>query len=335
MKKTENKAKKGQRKIFAIIIFIIGLLIFLYPFISSTLSDRNQTIVINNYIKDMSSITQEEIKKKEEIVEKYNEQLATSTLDESGISYIDFLNLGEVLGYIEIPKIKVNLPIYHGISDDILRIGIGHLEKSSLPSQQATSHVVLTGHRGLPTSTLFTDLDKIEKNDEFSITALNKKYTYRVDQIKVVLPKAVEELAIVEGKNYTTLITCTPYMINTHRLLVRGELISVENIDYTNIEESDKKEDKTEIKDINLEMLLREIEYIYIPMIIYYVLTVIFVAWILYLIFFRRKEDENKETKNKEIKNSETQNKEAKNKVIKNKETQNKETKNKENKKKK
>lgn len=271
MKKLEIKLKTKYRKNFAILIFLLGLIIFLYPFISNTLTYKNQTKVINSYIKDMSSINETEIKAKEEISDKYNKELESAIVEESGVSYMDFLNLGEVLGYIEIPKIKVNLPIYHGISDDILRIGVGHLEKTSLPSENETVHAVYTGHRGLPTSTLFTNLDKLKVGDEFSIIYLSKKYNYTIDQIKIVLPKEVEELSLVEGKNYTTLITCTPYMINTHRLLLRAELVGTEIMDYklpiTNdkddnqnvdciyIEDDNENNTKTKYKDMILLML--------------------------------------------------------------------------------
>lgn len=130
------------------------------------------------------------------------------------------------MAYIEIPKIGCRLPIYHGTKESALQIAAGHLEWSSLPVGGESAHCVISGHRGLPRAKLFTDLDKMEEGDQFFITVLNKRLTYEVDQIQVVEPEEVEDLAIEKGKDYVTLVTCTPYAINTHRLLVRGHRIN-------------------------------------------------------------------------------------------------------------
>jgi sortase A len=127
-----------------------------------------------------------------------------------------------VMGYIDIDKIGVELPIYHGVDAEVLQIGVGHLEGSSLPVGGVNTHCILSGHRGLPSAKLFTDLNEMAIGDRFTITVLDRVLTYEVDQIKVVLPEDASELAIEEGKDYCTLVTCTPYGINTHRLLVRG-----------------------------------------------------------------------------------------------------------------
>ncbi|TKH09685.1 class C sortase, partial [Bacillus wiedmannii] len=140
-------------------------------------------------------------------------------------AYTDALNLGDVMGYIEISKINIKLPIYQGTSEEVLSRGVGHLDYSSLPVGGENTHTILTGHRGLPSAKLFTDLDKLSEGDRFYIHSLDKVLAYKVDQIKVVLPHETDDLQIVENKDYTTLITCTPYGVNTNRLLVRGERV--------------------------------------------------------------------------------------------------------------
>ena len=141
-----------------------------------------------------------------------------------------------IMGYISIPKIKVELPIYHGTEDGVLQIACGHLEGSSLPVGGASTHAVLSAHRGLPSAKLFTNLDKLETEDTFTITILDRVLTYQVDEIAIVLPSETDKLQIEEGKDYCTLMTCTPYGINTHRLLVRGhrvETVKEKNIHVT------------------------------------------------------------------------------------------------------
>lgn len=154
-------------------------------------------------------------------------------------AYADALNLGDVMGYIEISKINIKLPIYQGTSEEVLSRGIGHLDFSSLPIGGENTHTILTGHRGLPSAKLFTDLDKLSKGDLFYIHSLDKVLAYKVDQIKVVLPHETDDLQIVENKDYTTLITCTPYGVNTNRLLVRGERVE--------LNEKEKQKVSTEI----------------------------------------------------------------------------------------
>lgn len=161
--------------------------------------------------------------------------------------------------------------------------------KSSLPSDDETSHVVLTGHRGLPTSTLFTDLNKVEVDDDFSVISLNKKYTYKVDQIKVVLPEETDDLKIIDGKKYTTLITCTPYMVNTHRLLVRGELISIEDLNYKTDDNIKEQNNINETDDFKI--VLKEIEYLDMATLIFYIIIILLVVVIIHLIFFRNKKE--------------------------------------------
>lgn len=221
---------KKIRVIFCVIIFMTGLGIASYPFISNMVAQRHASQVVKDYETNVEEMDEEKIDAMKEAAKKYNEQLSNVvSLDdenennEQGESYADLLNIGESLGYITIPKIDVNLPIYNGTSQDVLSKGVGHMEQSSYPLGGESTHCVLTGHRGLPSAVLFTDLDKLEIGDEFYLHVLDEILAYKVDQIKVVEPNESGDLEIIDGKDYCTLVTCTPYAINSHRLLVRGE----------------------------------------------------------------------------------------------------------------
>ena len=221
---------KKIRVIFCVIIFITGLGIASYPFISNMVAQRHASQVVKDYETNVDEMDEEKIDAMKEAAKKYNEQLSNvvsvddeNENNEQGESYVDLLNIGESLGYITIPKIDVNLPIYNGTSQDVLSKGVGHMEQSSYPLGGVSTHCVLTGHRGLPSAVLFTDLDKLEIGDEFYLHVLDEILAYKVDQIKVVEPNESGDLEIIDGKDYCTLVTCTPYAINSHRLLVRGE----------------------------------------------------------------------------------------------------------------
>lgn len=221
---------KKIRVIFCVIIFITGLGIASYPFISNMVAQRHASQVVKDYETNVEETDEEKIDAMKEAAKKYNEQLSNvvsvddeNENNEQGESYADLLNIGESLGYITIPKIDVNLPIYNGTSQDVLSKGVGHMEQSSYPLGGESTHCVLTGHRGLPSAVLFTDLDKLEIGDEFYLHVLDEILAYKVDQIKVVEPNESGDLEIIDGKDYCTLVTCTPYAINSHRLLVRGE----------------------------------------------------------------------------------------------------------------
>ena len=221
---------KKIRVIFCVIIFMTGLGIASYPFISNMVAQRHASQVVKDYETDVEEMDEEKIDAMKEAAKKYNEQLSNvvsvddeNENNEQGESYADLLNIGESLGYITIPKIDVNLPIYNGTSQDVLSKGVGHMEQSSYPLGGESTHCVLTGHRGLPSAVLFTDLDKLEIGDEFYLHVLDEILAYKVDQIKVVEPNESGDLEIIDGKDYCTLVTCTPYAINSHRLLVRGE----------------------------------------------------------------------------------------------------------------
>lgn len=221
---------KKIRVIFCVIIFMTGLGIASYPFISNLVAQRHASQVVKDYETNVEEMDEEKIDAMKEAAKKYNEQLSNvvsvddeNENNEQGESYVDLLNIGESLGYITIPKINVNLPIYNGTSQDVLSKGVGHMEQSSYPLGGESTHCVLTGHRGLPSAVLFTDLDKLEIGDEFYLHVLDEILAYKVDQIKVVEPNESGDLEIIDGKDYCTLVTCTPYAINSHRLLVRGE----------------------------------------------------------------------------------------------------------------
>ena len=221
---------KKIRVIFCVIIFMTGLGIASYPFISNMVAQRHASQVVKDYETNVEEMDEEKIDAMKEAAKKYNEQLSNvvsvddeNENNEQGESYADLLNIGESLGYITIPKIDVNLPIYNGTSQDVLSKGVGHMEQSSYPLGGESTHCVLTGHRGLPSAVLFTDLDKLEIGDEFYLHVLDEILAYKVDQIKVVEPNESGDLEIIEGKDNCTLVTCTPYAINSHRLLVRGE----------------------------------------------------------------------------------------------------------------
>ncbi|PGK32815.1 class C sortase [Bacillus anthracis] len=215
-------------------IFLFGLGIFLYPTISNWLATRAHYSEISSYDKKIKSLQKKEVERREKEAAEYNKQVQTSTKTfadpfsegkNNHQAYADALNLGDVMGYIEISKINIKLPIYQGTAEEVLSRGVGHLDFSSLPVGGVNTHTILTGHRGLPSAKLFTDLDKLSEGDLFYIHSLDKVLAYKVDQIKVVLPHETDDLKIVENKDYTTLITCTPYGVNTNRLLVRGERV--------------------------------------------------------------------------------------------------------------
>ncbi|MBP5261524.1 MAG: class C sortase [Clostridiales bacterium] len=205
-----------------------GAALLLYPTISNYIHSKNSASAIANYNTVYQNTAEE---RKQELIlqaEQYNERLytANSPLYEPSqvTGYNDTLDLTGtgIMGYIDIDKIGVELPIYHGVDEGVLQIGVGHLEGTSLPVGGENTHCVLSGHRGLPSARLFTDLDEMEIGDRFTVTVLDRVLTYEVDQIRIVLPEEVSELTIRDGKDYCTLVTCTPYGINTHRLLISG-----------------------------------------------------------------------------------------------------------------
>ena len=213
---------------FAILMIVTGALIFAYPFISNALETRHATVAVQAYQQSVQTLQKEDIDALKEAAKSYNDQLE-SVIDrnaqgqgEIADSYIDLIQLGDALGYITIPKIDLNLPIYEGTGADVLTHGVGHLPQTSYPLGGESTHSALSGHRGMAEAELFTNLDKLEIGDKFYLHVLDEVLAYRVDQILTVEPDQVEALEIVEGEDLCTLVTCTPIGINSHRLLVRG-----------------------------------------------------------------------------------------------------------------
>lgn len=227
--------------ICSVIVGVVGLGVLLYPFVNQYYYGLMQAKMIDNYVDSMKGYKKEQYDALYGRACEYNERLyekrisfedieaQRSTLEKEGFVYNEILNpRGDgVMGYLVIDKINVKLLISHGVTEDILKEGIGHLEGTSFPAEGESVHSVLFGHRGLPTSILFTDLDQLKEGDVFEIYTADRILTYTVDQIMVVTPEETDELLIDEGKNYVTLLTCTPYGINTHRLYVRGVLTEV------------------------------------------------------------------------------------------------------------
>lgn len=220
--------KNNKITFIMILLFFIGLSLLLYPSISNFYNQKNGAKAIVDYESILKNKDEEEYNKMFADAANYNEKLLKLSnpfvTHKTIKGYNKLLNLKDngMMGYISIGKIKVELPIYHGTSESVLGKAVGHLEGSSLPTGGLNTHSVLSAHRGLPSYTLFTDLDKLEIGDTFVIKVLNRKLTYQIDQIKIVKPSEIDSLKIEKDKDYVTLMTCTPYGINTHRLLVRG-----------------------------------------------------------------------------------------------------------------
>lgn len=224
-----NTQAKKLKRIFAVIMILSGLAVFSYPFISNWFAQRNASYAIQEMQTVIEEMDKSQIDAIKEAAKQYNAQLSSISLrDEAqeGVtaaeSYVDFLGVGEAMGYISIPSIDVELPIYEGTTEAILLKGVGHMTESSYPLGGLDTHSVLTGHRGLASAVLFTNLDRMEPGDLFFLHVLDEELAYRVDEITVILPEETDSLAIIPGGDYCTLVTCTPLGINSHRLLVRG-----------------------------------------------------------------------------------------------------------------
>lgn len=218
--------------VFLVLILLAGLSLLLYPIFSDWWNSYHQTKAIASYAADVANLSNEDYEKIWKAATEYNASLSERNSDytlteEQKKQYEQLLNVSGdgIMGYIEIPSINCSLPIYHGTQESVLQIAVGHIEWSSLPVGGASSHCVVSGHRGLPSAKLFTNLDELSKGDTFMLRVLDEVLTYEVDQILIVEPQEIGALQIEEGKDYCTLVTCTPYGINTHRLLVRGHRI--------------------------------------------------------------------------------------------------------------
>ena len=225
--------KKKLPTILLVLVFLTGVALLLYPTFADWWNSFHQSRAVASY---MDSVSELDTERYEEILaeaDAYNQKLAETGIiwtleEEQEKEYNDQLNINDsgIMGYIDIPKINITLPIYHGIDEEVLQVAIGHIAGSSLPVGGENTPCIVSGHRGLPSARLFTDLDKLVDGDTFTMTVLNRTVTYQVDQIRIVEPTDLSDLLIEEGKDYCTLVTCTPYGINTHRLLVRGHRVA-------------------------------------------------------------------------------------------------------------
>ena len=223
--------RKNLSTIILILIFLVGLSVMLYPSVSDAVNRKHQSRAVAGYAEEVEQLSDADYQTYFDAADAYNRQLNTTPnafykpdLVSGYAQTLDISGTG-IMGYITIPKISVELPIYHGTDEGVLQVAAGHLEGSSLPVGGAGTHAVISAHRGLPSAKLFTNLDELEVGDRFTITVLNRVLTYEVDQISIVLPTEIDQLLPTEGMDYVTLMTCTPYGINTHRLLGRGKRV--------------------------------------------------------------------------------------------------------------
>ncbi|WP_028235951.1 class C sortase [Pseudobutyrivibrio sp. MD2005] len=231
---------KNNYKLIAIgAMMLAGLSLLVYPLVANTWNNHVQATLVNNYAESVSTAIEEgslDVSSELDRAYEYNEELLPSILPDSFAeaeangtdeNYMSILNANGdgIMGYIQIPSINVKLPIFHTTNDEVLQIGVGHLEGSSLPVGGENTHSVLSAHRGLPSASLFTDLDKVEIGDDFFVIIMGEYYAYEVDHIDVVEPDDTSLLAVEEGQDLCTLITCTPYGVNTQRLMVRGHRV--------------------------------------------------------------------------------------------------------------
>ena len=289
-KKISNTKSNILLVIVSIIMFLLGSLIFFYPTISNYIANKEFQGVIKNYDNEVKKISKEDLSLEYEKAVKYNNELNGVEIHdpfEPGTGYVlpsnykDVLNISGdgVMGYIEIPKIDLRLPIYHTSSEKALEKGIGHLETTALPIGGINNNPILTGHRGLPRAELFTRLDELKKGNIINIHILNKHLSYEVDTIKVIKPDEVKDLQPIEGKDMITLITCTPYGINTHRLVVQGK-----RVPYVEPKKKKKKKTSSYVK-LNESMKSR----------IYGVIAGIIILILLLFILKKRKNKNEKE----------------------------------------
>lgn len=238
----DGNSRKKKRRIFDVIrilILLLALCLLLYPAISNYLYERNSTKAVSEYNEEVVKLSDQQREQMLEEARAYNREISGNadlqdpfSVSEKEVDerYESLLNMNSagMMGYIRIPEIDVELPVYHGTTESVLQVGAGHFQGTSLPVGGESTHTVITGHRGLPSARLFSDLNKVEIGDVFYLKILGEALAYKVDQILTVKPAETEALSIENGKDYATLVTCTPYAVNTHRLLVRGTRIPYE-----------------------------------------------------------------------------------------------------------
>lgn len=263
--------------LFLVLMLFAGLSLLLYPTVSNYWNSLHQSRAIAAYVEQVAQIDNETFDQLREQARAYNRTLVGKAYRydmtrQEREEYLGLLNVSGngIIGYIEIPDIHCELPIYHGTDADALQIGVGHIEGSSLPVGGESTHCAISGHRGLPSAKLFSDLDKLTVGDRFILRVLDDTLTYEVDQIHTVLPGEMDELEIVEGEDYCTLVTCTPYGVNTHRLLVRG--CRVEN-------STDKEPDRVATDETRTEPLGKI--SILLPVLVFAILLMLLLVFLL------------------------------------------------------
>ena len=282
-----------MKKIGVKILFVIGLLIFLFPFVMRTISYFNQTTAIYNYKSTTESLSEDELNEQKNHYNKYNEELADENpivemgendfnVDESQSTY-DFLNSDDAIGSLIIPSINVNLPIFDGVTNLNLQKGIAHLDNTSYPTGEKSTHCVLAGHSGLSRAKILDDLDKVQIGDYFQIDYLNTTHNYVVVDIQIVLPEETESLRIKQDDTLVTLVTCTPKNINSHRLLVTGRLTDT----------------------IPQEQTLSTWDYIVQFIKLNYIYIILFIIFVICLIIFLKERKKGKKVKDNKIQENE------------------------------
>ena len=270
--------KRNRSTIILVLIFLVGLSLLLYPSVCDYWNSFHQSRAIATYAEAVAQVDDTDYEKMWEDAQRYNETLLNKAnrwnlSDEEWAEYYELLNVSGngIIGYIEIPQIKVSLPIYHGVDEAVLQIAVGHIEGTSLPTGGAGTHCVISGHRGLPSASLFTNLDELVEGDVFMMRILDETLTYEVDQIRIVEPTDLSSLEIEEGKDLCTLVTCTPYGINTHRLLVRGHRI--ENLETAS--------------NIRVTADAMQIDPVLVAPVVAVPILILLIIWI--LVYYRRK----------------------------------------------
>ncbi len=241
----ESAMKKHLSTIIFVIVLFVGLSLLLYPTISDYWNSYHQSKAIASYVDSVENMDEEKLEEMRIAAQEYNRKLLSNNnrfemTDEEYSEYEKLLDVNGtgIMGYVEVPRIDVKIPIYHGTDNEVLQIGVGHIEGTSLPIGGDSTHSAISGHRGLTSSKLFTDIDQLSEGDVFMLYVLGETLTYEVDQIRIVLPDELNDLKIESGEDYCTLITCTPYGVNTHRLLVRGHRIENEKVGGVVVEDA-------------------------------------------------------------------------------------------------
>ncbi|MCR5186597.1 MAG: class C sortase [Clostridia bacterium] len=241
-----------KKKFFFNFLIIVGIILISYPIISNFINGYTNTKVISRYEMNVDKLSEKEKENELRKAIEYNQELKMDTYIDVSLNsskneqlpnYINLLDLGNIIGYISIPKIDINLPIYHGISEDVLQNGVGHVDSSSLPVGGEGTHAVLAGHSGLAQIKVFDDIDKLEIDDIFYIKVLDNVLAYKVDNISIVEPDDTKAVSLEENKDYVTLVTCTPRVLNTHRLLVRGTRVYADEIENDRAKDSQNSMD--------------------------------------------------------------------------------------------